>query len=394
VIGRDTLIDISHEALIRCWQKIADKERGWLQREFEDGLTWQSLRVQARRFLVDPEQVLSTAATSYTDAWLHTLPSEAWSERYHGGWADVHRLIDASRNAAYLTPTDVLKIYVRNADALDDQWGFPFDTQIRRGSGALRLFELAERDYSWLEFQDRLEPEFRESLHQSFWPAIYSACVKSIKSRRLLSTHTVMRSPADGRHYMPMISRVETSGDHSATFHITFVHVAAGTRSEVRAKSVSRIFAALNLAHRFRWEIIDPYRDLDRLQRFVDHHRERSRDPSANRAGAGTGSGGLAVIWEAIRLIETESINRGVYDEEALPRDFGPGAEGRVRAMFPMWQEKRQQLEQAVPVGDVATFARVLAELDPLNVEFISLASQRLGDLVRADASTAEAAIL
>ena len=42
-----TLIDISHEALIRCWRKIADTRDGWLQREFRDGLIWQSLRLQA-----------------------------------------------------------------------------------------------------------------------------------------------------------------------------------------------------------------------------------------------------------------------------------------------------------------------------------------------------------
>jgi hypothetical protein len=38
--------------------------------------------------------------------------------------------------------------------------------------------------------------------------------------------------------------------------------------------------------------------------------------------------------------------------------------------------------------GKIATFARVLGELDPINVEFISLASQHLGELVRADART------
>ena len=35
------------------------------------------------------------------------------------------------------------------------------------------------------------------------------------------------------------------------------VQVAAGTQAEVRDKSVARIFTALNLSHRFRWEIID-----------------------------------------------------------------------------------------------------------------------------------------
>ncbi len=54
--------------------------------------------------------------------------------------------------------------------------------------------------------------------------------------------------------------------------------------------------------------------------------------------------------------------------------------------MFPLWHEKRAVLERAATDGDVATFARVLADLDPVNVEFISLAAQRLDELVRAEA--------
>ncbi len=85
-IGPDTLIDISHEALIRCWRKIADKEEGWLQREFQDRLIWQSLRIQAGKFAENKEQVLSPAATEYSDRWLNTLPNKSWTERYGGGW--------------------------------------------------------------------------------------------------------------------------------------------------------------------------------------------------------------------------------------------------------------------------------------------------------------------
>ena len=33
-IGDRTMIDVSHEALIRCWRKISDRQDGWLRREF------------------------------------------------------------------------------------------------------------------------------------------------------------------------------------------------------------------------------------------------------------------------------------------------------------------------------------------------------------------------
>jgi hypothetical protein len=93
-IAQDTLIDISHEALIRCWRKIADEKDGWLYREFRDGLIWKTLRVHAQK-----GETLSSAATADRDAWLRTLPCSDWSERYDGGWAEVQGLLDASRKA-------------------------------------------------------------------------------------------------------------------------------------------------------------------------------------------------------------------------------------------------------------------------------------------------------
>lgn len=87
-------IDISHEALIRCWGKIADEDRGWLQREFKDGLIWKTLRVSAQQ-----GETLSPAATEDREAWLETLPSPAWANRYNGGWQDIERLMAASRRA-------------------------------------------------------------------------------------------------------------------------------------------------------------------------------------------------------------------------------------------------------------------------------------------------------
>jgi hypothetical protein len=97
LIEPETIIDISHEALLRCWRKIADQEDGWLRKEFQDGLIWQSLRVQAERFGNDNEETLSPAATNDRDAWLANLPSKAWSRRYGSGWESVERLMEASR---------------------------------------------------------------------------------------------------------------------------------------------------------------------------------------------------------------------------------------------------------------------------------------------------------
>jgi formylglycine-generating enzyme required for sulfatase activity len=89
-------IDISHEALIRCWRRINDKENGWLQQEFRDGLAWDLLLFEADNFARDESNTLSKAMTEAGENRLDRL-NEAWSKRYGDGWLKVKALVDASR---------------------------------------------------------------------------------------------------------------------------------------------------------------------------------------------------------------------------------------------------------------------------------------------------------
>jgi hypothetical protein len=91
-----TPIDVSHEALIRCWRRINSKEDGWLQNEIRDGLAWRTLLYQAENFANDKSSYLSAPATETRAKWL-TERNEGWAERYGGGWSKVRALIDASR---------------------------------------------------------------------------------------------------------------------------------------------------------------------------------------------------------------------------------------------------------------------------------------------------------
>ena len=89
------LIDISHEALIRCWQRIADPREGWLIREFRNGLVWRALLVQADSFERDAGNVLGPTTTDERERWLRRR-NPSWAERYGGGWERVQGLIAAS----------------------------------------------------------------------------------------------------------------------------------------------------------------------------------------------------------------------------------------------------------------------------------------------------------
>jgi hypothetical protein len=94
-LAADEIVDISHEALIRCWDDIASDKTGWLAEEFDDGLIWSSLLVQRKAFDGDPEKVLSAATTEARQRWM-TSRNAAWAQRYGGEWQRVEELIEAS----------------------------------------------------------------------------------------------------------------------------------------------------------------------------------------------------------------------------------------------------------------------------------------------------------
>jgi WD40 repeat protein/signal transduction histidine kinase len=95
-IDDKTVVDISHEALIRCWRTISEKPNGWLQEEVRDGLAWRALLYQAETFANDRESFLSQPATEVRADWLKGR-NETWAGRYGGGWTAVEALINASR---------------------------------------------------------------------------------------------------------------------------------------------------------------------------------------------------------------------------------------------------------------------------------------------------------
>ena len=100
-ITEGTTIDISHEALIRCWKRLADPLDGWLKHEFDDGLIWRSLLVEANGFKASRQRILSPATTEERwDWWQLRRLNVAWAERYGGNFDLARALIDASRQSA------------------------------------------------------------------------------------------------------------------------------------------------------------------------------------------------------------------------------------------------------------------------------------------------------
>jgi hypothetical protein len=147
-IERSTLIDISHEALIRGWQRIAETKDGWLAREFRNGLVWRALLVQADSFERDQTNVLAPTTTDEREKWLERR-NAAWAARYGGGWDRVQALIRASATARDRARADQLAARTREeASHLRDQ-----RLRLFQRGGAVLLLLLMATVYFWYQAQ-------------------------------------------------------------------------------------------------------------------------------------------------------------------------------------------------------------------------------------------------
>ena len=94
-----TLIDISHESLLRGWDRMTGE--GWLVQEDRDGKVYRSLVDAAETFEKDPTAVLPRALTRQRETWWKkTAPNAAWAERYGDRFELVSDLAAAERTAS------------------------------------------------------------------------------------------------------------------------------------------------------------------------------------------------------------------------------------------------------------------------------------------------------
>jgi hypothetical protein len=94
-----TPIDISHESLLRGWEKMTGERpgEGWLAEEDRDGKIYRSLVEAAETFEKDSRAVLPRALNRLREAWRRKAkPNAAWAERYGNRFELVEELLDQS----------------------------------------------------------------------------------------------------------------------------------------------------------------------------------------------------------------------------------------------------------------------------------------------------------
>lgn len=125
-IGGETVIDISHEALIRAWPRMGDKAIdaetaqpvGWIEREAQDAMLWRWLSVHALFFETNRKAYLDGATSERLGAWFERIKKRPDWARAHlvrptgtddvtnePEWRAVERLLEESRDKTWLDRT-------------------------------------------------------------------------------------------------------------------------------------------------------------------------------------------------------------------------------------------------------------------------------------------------
>jgi len=101
-IENDTLVDVGHEALLRRWERVSGKsgapgevvaEPGWLTAEKRDAEIYHSLLARVK----DEDPVPFRQVRRRREWWAKPGHTQAWAERYGGGFAQVQQLLDKSQ---------------------------------------------------------------------------------------------------------------------------------------------------------------------------------------------------------------------------------------------------------------------------------------------------------
>jgi tetratricopeptide (TPR) repeat protein len=177
-LALDTMIDISHESLIRQWRRLSE----WVAKEAVAAQQWRRLNDRA-----NVGDVLQDRALDNVVAWREeTKPNAAWAERYGGDYAAAMAFLDKSsreeRNRRWIrngTVAGVFAMLLTTAGVTSQLWKSAQDNLVAmqvQQKRAERNFAAAKEVVRDLTFNlsASLDSEAKADIfvvHQYFWKA-------------------------------------------------------------------------------------------------------------------------------------------------------------------------------------------------------------------------------
>lgn len=145
-IDENSIIDISHESLIRGW----DKLRTWVKAEAEDAKKYWDIAEAGDRNTKGEQSLWQDPELQLALDWRETRkPNEVWAKRYHPGFATAMNFLDRSRDAR-----DAVRKAEedrRNTEEARRKRELKFQRSVAYGALAVAAVIAALGAYAWLK---------------------------------------------------------------------------------------------------------------------------------------------------------------------------------------------------------------------------------------------------
>jgi len=246
----NTIVSVSHEALLRQWKRVSEaafddqgRVTGLAYREFQDGMIWRSLSVQAQQFARDGTSILGPAATEqrlpwYRDIaqrpdWIGRHEKQAWlagrgEVRRH--WDEVAAFMQASE-ANLERQKEKLEEERRLVASL--QRSQRIQSRLQVVIAALSLLIIGFVGWQW--YQQRLEA------HQQ---AQAAAVAREERRTAQLNLYTVRTQTANFVAHRYCAGRDLEGGDYQACFTDRTAYYLRQLEEQDRERQLARAAAA------------------------------------------------------------------------------------------------------------------------------------------------------
>jgi len=229
--------------------------------------------------------------------------------------------------------------------------------------GRLAPFGKGEKPETWGELISNIvDPD------NDLWRTELRSAIGAARSKDIPNEIYATFTGSNGKHYRPILHarvQTETTGDIQSYF-IDFVEDINAVAHDTIPEGQGILAAAMKLALRFRWEVLENKRYHDQVMC----------------------EGEVDEIRMSIDRIMLEASQTDLMDKELLKSQFESDEDKeQIEAMYIHWHkilnhEGSGILDEALRDRNATRVAEILEELSPLNKRFLKMVSKRFSDVL------------
>ncbi len=315
-LGPETIIDISHESLMRVWSRLKD----WVEREAESAAQYRRLVQNASLHAKGAAGLMPDPELSLMLDWQQTWqPNAAWAERYQAGFEQATFFLEQSRNArdaVILLEKEEGRRALRRARWTSAIFGLAFVIAL-----GLAIYAFHERSTAIVEHKARAESEALNEVQKKLNETITSAKNESDALNAKLNDSLKQTEEAKKEAI-----KEKDKATQNAQLFVSAMQAQAAVQ---RAATVQLEKAA------FLQRDIDAKKDpatIDRDRKALELAKKSSQQLSADAARK---SGQAFAIMGAVRIIGTNQISRSdLFDVSSGAQVTGSSTANNPTDMF------------------------------------------------------------